>query len=318
MKAIGMGLLSALWSTASWLTSVAQRLGWIQARDLGARVVSVGNIQAGGAGKTPLVAQIAREGIARGLRVCILTRGYRGAWERSGGLILPKEKTPPVTACGDEVALLHHLVPEAAIGVGADRVAQYEKLVARLGGRSFDLVVLDDGFQNRKIRKTLEVVALTSVARTRLPFRDWGGALKRADLLVWTKGNRRPAVPRGKPLVRVRYHLAPPPERREVFLVAGVAEPGTVVERVRLSGYEVSDHAFFPDHARYDQSEVRRLLERARSRGLQLALTGKDWVKWKELGVAPSEVWVLEPELRFEEGRSLWDQILWGESSSSS
>ncbi len=85
MRAIGVWILSILWSSASELINLLLKVGVLKGVSLGCRVMSVGNIQAGGSGKTPLVIQIAKEAVAKGLKVCILSRGYKSEWERTGG-----------------------------------------------------------------------------------------------------------------------------------------------------------------------------------------------------------------------------------------
>jgi tetraacyldisaccharide 4'-kinase len=279
-------------------------------------VVSIGNLQAGGAGKTPLVAWLAREARTRGLRTCILCRGYGGAWERSGGVILPGAPAPSAAECGDEAALLHELAPEAAIGVGADRVRQFERVQEAAG--PVDLVILDDGFQHWKIRKDVEIVALTSRGPGEVPYRDGLRALKGADLVVWTKGDKRPRIPEGKPWARIRYRLAEPAADGGLYwLVTGIADSADAEALVRASGYRLARHVYFPDHARYAETMVQELIEQATRAGAKIAVTGKDWVKWREIeGVARLEslrIAVLEPELEWLEGREAWNRLLWGQ-----
>lgn len=314
---------SMIWSSLSAAARCAADRGWVASARLGARVVSVGNIQAGGAGKTPLVATIAREAHARGLRAVILCRGYGGAWERSGGVLPPRAAdgegaaAPRCADCGDEAALLRDLAPHAWIGVGADRARQFERVRAQAGG--VDLVVLDDGFQHYRIRKDVEIVALTSASPATMPHRDWVSSLRRAHLVVWTKGDDRPrGMGQAGASARVRYRLAPAPAGfGPVWLVSGVGDSRSV-ERLSLeSGYEVLRHVSFPDHARYAQPMVKELVDGAARAGARLAVTGKDWVKWREMDLgssAPSlaKVVVLEPEIEWLEGKDRWNRALWG------
>lgn len=309
--------LSAFWSMASALARIGVKKGWLRSVRLDSRVISVGNIQAGGAGKTPLVAQIAREGIRRGMKVAILCRGYGSRWEKMGGCFLPsmgeseaRGNLVDAGLCGDEAVLLHELVPEAFIGVGADRVGQYRVLKEKTGVK-FDLVILDDGFQHWRIQKDVEVVAITSASRWRLLYRDWGWALKNANLLVWTKGEKRPDSWH-RPLVKIRLKVPSPGKALSIHLVTGVGDSFETRRSIIAAGYVVAKHLSFSDHAQYNREKSLQLVASAREAGCRFALTGKDWVKWREFGLTREDVLVLEPEVVFEEGRESWDQILWG------
>ncbi|HUP56370.1 MAG TPA: tetraacyldisaccharide 4'-kinase [Bdellovibrionota bacterium] len=312
MKGLATGTASFAWSAASWGARLAARRGLLRSESLDAgRVVSIGNIQAGGSGKTPLVARVANEARARGKSVCILCRGYGAEWETRGGLLAPNAPCNALE-CGDEAALLRGLAPDAWIAVGADRVRQYARAI-RAAGRAFDLVVLDDGFQHWRIRKDLEVVALTSHGPSEVLHRDFRAALGSADLVVWTKGRERPETFDGLPMVRAKFAL--PRAEREgmpVWLVSGVGDPESVAESAREAAYRVDRHLVFRDHAVYEAGMLRDLIERSREAGARVATTGKDWVKWRELGIAETEVIVLEPEVSIEEAdRPVWEKVLW-------
>ena len=329
MKIFYTYLISCLWSAINLGARIIRRAGLIESVRLDTRVISVGNIQVGGAGKTPLVAKIAREAHARGRTVCILARGYGGRWERAGGIILPADiparadtgalvnlPAPPNPAdCGDEPVLLHDLCPFAYLGVGADRVAQYRAVVAAINrhqpGRRIDLVLLDDGFQHWRIQKDLEVVALTSLRPWQIIFRDGRRALREANLAVWTKGSRRPDSG-GVPLVKAEYQLAPAPGT-DFCLVTGIADGTFAYELALRAGYRIRQHLCFADHARYDLSEILEILRKADAANERVLVTGKDWVKWRAHGISPADVTVIEPELILREGASTWSQILWGD-----
>ncbi len=315
MKTLIYLSLSFVWSFTNWIHRLISK-----PETLGVRVVSVGNIQAGGAGKTPLVVEIAREALERGLRPCILIRGYKSIWEKTGGVLLPQAKTPFVSECGDEAALLHELLPTIPIGVGRNRVESFRKIKAL---SPVDLVLLDDGFQNHQIKKDLEIVVLTSQRPYERVFRDFFSALKKADLIVWTKGKREP--PGWE--VQVKFELpniqnqkkmstvSPELACQSIFLVTAVGSPSSVYETVLQSGYEIKEHLVFPDHYTYKKEEILKILDQAKKHSCAVALTGKDWVKWKEHGVLLTQVIVLEPKTVFVKGRKLWNQKLWEKSS---
>jgi tetraacyldisaccharide 4'-kinase len=311
---------SLVWSCASALGRYAADRGWLKRQRLDARVISVGNIQVGGAGKTPLVARIAREAIEKGLRTCILSRGYRGHWELHGGVILPNSGPADAELCGDEVALLHDLVPQAYIVVGKNRAEQFFKL-QKQGTPSIQLVILDDGFQHHKIQKDLEILAMTSAKPSQILFRDFHQASKKADLLVWTQGMPRELSWSGDLVddsarVVMQYCLAEASRsewKQTYWLVTGVFQGARVYELACSVGYPIARHLQFKDHFGYTNSAVREILSQASQKGVRVLLPGKDWVKWRSLGVSREEVQVIEPELIFKEGRSNWDQKLWAQ-----
>ena len=281
----------------------------------------MGNIQAGGAGKTPLVSQIAREANSRGLVVCILTRGYGGAWEHTGGVISPDDRQPDPALCGDEAALIHDLVPDVWIGVGSDRIASFEQIKSQLQSRSggkIDLVLLDDGFQHWKIKKDLEVVALTSATHRQTYYRDFYSALRFADVLIWTKGQVEPAwdqmhLKAGAIRLKVRFEIPiAPAGGQSYWLVSGVGDPHSVELSVREAGYSIARHLSFTDHAQYTGEHIEKILKEATDSKCKVLVTGKDWVKWRALGIQGDRVVVLEPKVVFEQGYEQWTQKLWG------
>lgn len=309
MSAILNFVASQFWSIGS---AVARRMG--ERVTLPARVISIGNIQAGGSGKTPLVAYTANQAIERGMNVCILCRGYGGAWESVGGFIAPHSHPMNGQICGDEPALLHDLIPGAWIGVGADRESSFFE-IQKSAGKNMDLVILDDGFQNYKIKKDLEIVALTSFTRFQRVFRDFESALQVADLVVWTKGEREPDA-RSRPWVRAHLELASAEFERtaEWVLVSGVAESGQVKLDAERAGYRIRNHIRFPDHARYGEKLVCSILEDALAQKCKILITGKDWVKWR--GLAPESLHgifhVIEPKVRLSpEDLKIWNRVLW-------
>jgi tetraacyldisaccharide 4'-kinase len=226
-------------------------------------------------------------------------------------VLAPGEPAPLARVTGDEPALLRDLAPQAWIGVGRDRVAGFRAVLERAG--KIDLVILDDGFQNRKIAKDLEIVALTSARPDRKLFRDFPSELRRADLLIWTKGDQAPSHPSGKPLIRARFTIEKTANSATFLLVTGIEDGKNALDSARGAGYRIENHVSFGDHFPYTQEEIRRLLASARQAGQKIALTGKDWVKWRDFGVDRSEVEVLEPRLELDEADlKRWNQIIWG------
>ena len=305
---------SALWSTVNQTSRLFYRSGLFVTTRLPCRVISVGNLQAGGAGKTPLVMKIAREAVNLGLRVCVLSRGYRSVWEKTGGVVFPEQIVDPAL-CGDEVTLVHAEVPEVWIGVGADRISQFKKISETLKGQNqkpIDLVILDDGFQHFKLYRDLDVIAVTDATPDERVFRDSWNAIPDDALLVLTKGNSFPAPLQRHPhRVKVSYSFLKPPASVHYFLVCGLANPVQAKAALETAGYSIRSSVFLADHRLYQVDECNHWVRLAKEAGLKILLTGKDAVKWAALGISSVEYDVVEPEVKIEQGAEIWRSLLW-------
>ncbi len=155
-------------------------------------VVSVGNLSAGGSGKTPAVAHIARLLLAAGEHPAILTRGYRRREPTDGVLVVSDGRRirADVARAGDEPLMLARALPGVAVLVGADRYLSGVLAERRLG---CSVHLLDDGFQHVRLHRDVDVVLLASADLNDrvLPagrLREDVSALRRADAIVWSGG----------------------------------------------------------------------------------------------------------------------------------
>ena len=153
----GAALLRGVLRAASWPYAGAMRLrrwayrrGLLKSRAASVPVICVGNLTTGGTGKTPMVVWVVERLKEAGRRPAVLTRGY-GAAPAEGARVVGE-------AAADEPALLERLTGAAVI-VSADRVAGAEKAVA--GGA--DVLVMDDGYQHRRLRRDLDIVLIDAV-----------------------------------------------------------------------------------------------------------------------------------------------------------
>lgn len=274
----------------------------------GVPVVSVGNLAVGGAGKTPVVLAIAGRLLDAGRRPAVLSRGY-GATRGDDRVVSDGDEVLLGAAeGGDEPVLLARRLPGLRVLCGPDR--------ARLAGRAVasgaDVLLLDDGFQHRRLGRDLDVVVLDASNPWGnghcLPFgpnREPRSALRRAGL-VWlshadratTSGlealrelamretGRAPVEARHAPrdLADGRLGRSFPLSGlagRRVGLLTGVARPGSVRRTVEELGAEVVATFEFPDHRRFTEGEVGAALEAAGRAGADLLVTTeKDAVRW--------------------------------------
>ncbi len=291
---------------------------------LPAKVVSVGNLTVGGSGKTPFVAALARELLVRGERVAVLSRGY-GRRSRSGFVLVSdgEEIRASVDDCGDEPLELARAVEGLAVAVGPDRAAVGRELLEKLGPH---VLLLDDGFQHRRIRRDLDLVcfdarepveSLRLLPRGRL--REPLETLARAHAVVWTRWSEgtpgeelRRLVTRSAPAlpsVRARNRLlgfsrlngseilgAGSLRDQPVGVLLGVARPERVLETIEARVVYAAERR---DHHWWDPDEVRSLAEEAKRKGaVALLTTGKDAVKMGfEISALPLYVIRMETEM---------------------
>ncbi|HJX57889.1 MAG TPA: tetraacyldisaccharide 4'-kinase, partial [Thiobacillus sp.] len=145
--------LAALFAAVSGLRRLAYRRGWLTAISVGVPVIIVGNLTAGGSGKTPLTIWLVNWLRAQGYRPGVVSRGYGGA---ARGCVDVQPDSNPAEV-GDE-PLLIRVKTSAPVVVGRDRVAAARSLLARHPG--VDVIVSDDGLQHYRLQRDLELVVI--------------------------------------------------------------------------------------------------------------------------------------------------------------
>lgn len=243
-----------------------------------ARVVSFGNLTAGGTGKTPAVIERAQEEVRAGRRVGILTRGY-GARERIGDRVLVVDGGDAIASqMGDEPALIGKRVPDVILARASDRVRAAQYLVER---HRCDVLLMDDGFQYVRLARDEDVLLINAndpfgngrlIPRGLL--REPVASMARATHIVLTYCDRvsreqleelKNTVSRYAPNAPVRmtrhapdslWNVATAQPRpldtlrdADVRAVCAIAAPEQFVQTLESLGATVSETRFFPDHA---------------------------------------------------------------------
>jgi tetraacyldisaccharide 4'-kinase len=148
---------AALFAAVSWLRRLAYRRCWLVAVAVGVPVVIVGNLTAGGSGKTPLVIWLVNWLRAQGYRPGVVSRGYGGT---ARGCVDVQADSPPAQV-GDE-PLLIRVKTHAPVVVGSDRVAAARTLLARHPG--VDVIVSDDGLQHYRLQRDIELAVIDAAS----------------------------------------------------------------------------------------------------------------------------------------------------------
>ncbi len=289
-----------------WIRGARRR----QARDLRAQrkidapVISVGNLTMGGTGKTPCVLRLAEILKQTGRKPGILTRGYRRSSPEPHTVLAPGAAVRPELS-GDEPQIFVRSAL-AAVGIGADRYQTGMRLRHEFGA---DVMLLDDGFQHRKLARNLDIVLIDALdpfgggevfplGRLREPLEG----LSRADLILITRSDltdTASAIERSlrrwnarAPVLRARtlpvawvenrtgrqYATGERPfERAAAF--CGLGNPESFLRTLERMGIQPTDWYAYSDHHRYRPKELRRLSEQARRNGADaLVTTEKDAV----------------------------------------
>jgi tetraacyldisaccharide 4'-kinase len=293
---------AALYRAGSVLRDKARR-----ERTADAPVICVGNLVAGGAGKTPVTLALADIFKNNGKRVFLLTRGHRG---KSKGPLLVDAQRHHARDVGDEALLLAETAPT----VMAKRRSLGAKLAAQEGAQ---VIIMDDGFQNKTIRKDFSLLVVDGrygFGNGRLipagPLREPPEeGFARADAFVLIGEDRHNLLPQlasHHPVLRADMefsqgmsHLKNAP----VVAFAGIGRPEKFFQALRDYGCTVKDTTGFPDHHRFREAELRRLKELAKRREALLVTTHKDYVRipeaWRE-GILP-----VSAKLRFADEAAL-------------
>ncbi len=324
------------------------RTGLLRRFPLGVQVISIGNVTAGGTGKTPVTEIFARTLAAEGRKVAILSRGYRRKeapwWKR----LFTQVIDPPLVVSdgrrvlldaaigGDEPYMLASNLPGVAVVVDRNRVKAGRYAVKRLG---CDTLILDDGFQYQKLKHSIEVVLVDSTNPfgngNMLPrgiLREPVRHLKRADIIFLTKC--RGDVSSVKEEIR-RYNktadivecnhtpriLKDVWSREELPLswldgktvctLSGIASPKGFEDSLRRLGSKVVWCERYADHHRYDASEVLYAVNRTADMGADaLVTTEKDAVRFPRFETVPVKCLYLRIAIEILSGGENFTQII--------
>lgn len=267
---------------------------------VGCKVICVGNITVGGTGKTPMVQFIVRALLSLGKRVAIVSRGY-GRSTSDGLLVSDGEKIlRPASEAGDEPWLLARSCKGAIVAVDKDRVRMAREIVKSF---SPDVIVLDDAFQHRRIKRDLDVVMIRSgkafgngFLLPAGPLREPVSGLRRAQLIMLRKPNdevTRISLQENIPVFNFDYqilnlcnHEGPAPalelelQGARVIAFSGIANPSSFLNTLGELNLNILDYKAFQDHHQYTASDIKHLLAgRERLDAQYIITTEKDWVK---------------------------------------
>ncbi len=322
--------LSLLYRCAIYCRNRCYDLGVCKSIAVDIPVISIGNISAGGSGKTPLVEHLARDFIHRGLKPAIISRGYK---RQSSGQVVVSEGTGPLVSvedAGDEPYMLSMLNAGAIVIVNADRVAAAKTAHSKYHA---DVIVMDDGFQHRRLHRDSDVVVLPREdllnKKRFIPagsLRETYTALRRASHVVimasegkeanWERAENFLKKYTAAPVYRYvkktqptlhnsvtgnSIELAALAESPRVHVVAGVGNAPAILDALGQIPMDIAEIHNFPDHFQYPLEIQKKIIERFRQGGARyLVMTAKDFVKWNKDLVSGEPIFFVVPDIHLQ------------------
>jgi tetraacyldisaccharide 4'-kinase len=296
--------------------------GWLHIDQAGVPVISIGNLTVGGTGKTPMVEWVARWFRRRGQRVAILSRGYK-----------------QVQGLNDEGRVLEENLPDVPHLQDRDRVRSARIAVEELEA---EVLVLDDGFQHRRLARDLDLVLIDALEPFGLGYllprgllREPLNSLRRADIVVLSRADlvsasqraaiRAEVARRSGPLNWVEARHAPlevidadgstTPIRRlgesSVAAFCGIGNPEGFRQTILPLCSDLREFRIFPDHHDYTAADIESLQCWARHVEANLVLTTqKDLVKLRVHSLGPAPLRAIRIGLEVVAGEDVMEDAL--------
>ena len=332
--------VSKIYGAVVWLRMFFFRVGVLRRWPLGVQVISVGNVTAGGTGKTPVVEIFARELTKAGRKVAILSRGYRRKEKPFLQRIFSDKIEPPLVVSdgrrvlldsetgGDEPYMLATNLPGVVVLVDRNRVKSGRYAIRRF---NCDTLILDDGFQYQRLKHSHDIVLVDKMNPfgngNMLPrgvLRENAKNIRRADFIFITKSDGNSAALRER-IRRFNRHAEiiecrHAPKRlknvygktnrdltwlngKKVLALSGIAVPQSFENFLRGYGAELVECVRYADHHRYATQEVINVVNRAADLGCDaLITTEKDAVRFPKLSAVAVPVYYLRIEIEILHG----------------
>lgn len=289
-------------------------------------VVSIGNIVAGGVGKTPITILLAKA--FYNAKVGIITRGYKSKFENKNKIIFPKDKHS-WKLIGDEPSLIKKKIKDAYLFIGKNRLISAKKAEKE----NLDLLILDDGLQYRKLHKDIEVIVLNNNNlfgnNHFLPrgfLRDNPKRLKEADLIIVNNAN----IENDYKKTLKTYSKAPivciKPSISKIFdidnnelkkigptisIFCSIGDPQSFYDMMINNNFKIVDKLFFSDHYPFSLNDLISFSENSIKKGAErIVCTYKDFVKIDKNLFRDIPIACIDIDSIIISGKKHWDNLV--------
>jgi tetraacyldisaccharide 4'-kinase len=335
-KLLWLLLLPASWAYrfAVAFRNLSYRWKCARIHALDCPVISIGNLSVGGTGKTPATLWLAQRLMERGFQVGILSRGYKRKGSApiilSGynGISSATIDGSEALAAGDEPVMMARIYG-LTVSVAKNRYQAGGDLLAK---RNMDVLILDDGFQHRKLKRDFDLVLLGEDVPGCLlpcgPFREPTRSLKRADCFLvtgaaerWQRwieadGGRPSFQGMLQPQALIGFESDQRKEypltllyRSKILAVAGIAKPANFYQTIHEYDGDIVDTLEYPDHHDYSAADWQQINRIARDVDL-IVTTEKDILKLMRFPFARGKLLALRVSMAVEQEEGLLDLVI--------
>ncbi|MBI3583549.1 MAG: tetraacyldisaccharide 4'-kinase [Nitrospinae bacterium] len=334
----GNPILSSLLLILSWFYSLGHRcrlslykIGVLKTRSLPVPVISIGNITAGGTGKTPAVIMIAELLKGMGKKVAVLSRGYKGKAEGEINVVSDGNNVfmNPLQS-GDEPYMMAARLKGIPVITGSDRYRTGMHAIEKFGA---EVILMDDSYQHVQLNRKLNILLLdsnspfgNSYLLPRGTLREPPSYINRADIIILTKSSQQSAVSSQPYLILKNIPICKSQYVTEGFIeinsnrtislaevkgkkglaFCGIASPDSFKNSVKEAGIDIKGFVSFEDHYQFTRKDIESLINKARETGSEILITTeKDAVRLKEFEPISFPIWILKIRMEISEGKEI-------------
>ncbi len=333
----GLFVFSVIYGGGVRLREIGYAKGLFRSKRLPCKVVSVGNITVGGTGKTPMVIYLARLLRELGYSVAVISRGYKGGSGKKGGVVSDGQTMfMNVEESGDEPFLMAGELINIPVVIGRNRYGAGMIVVRRFNP---DVILLDDAFQHLSLARDLNIVLMDAknplgngYLFPRGTLRESISSLKRCHAVVFTRadhnentlqkrmGNQLNGLPvfqsSHAPYIARIIRAGGGTEKNEivdeinvawlrgkqVYVFSGIARNDDFRKMVARMGCSIIRFSSFPDHYKYTEKDVAKMIGAAVDAGAEYMLTTeKDFVRIEGVRHWPLDLVVMSVRIRFKD-----------------
>lgn len=279
------------WSNKNFISTLLRPLGYLYAvathfrvthgksQKVGRPVICIGNLTAGGTGKTPVAVSMAKLLQGQGKNPFFVSRGYGGTLKG----ILVDNKKHTAFEVGDEPLLLSRQAP---VVINSNRYLAAQKALKS----GAEIIIMDDGFQNPGLYKDLSFLVFdggfgygNGLAVPAGPLREnLHSGLKRANAIIIIGEDEHNLANEFMELPVFRGKIVPvnpQVNNHEVIAFAGIGRPEKFYKSLNELGFNLVETLNFPDHHVYTKAELQKIITKAQKQGAVIFTTSKDFVK---------------------------------------